>query len=238
MAYKAGVNIPEGMIVPEGAQPDVYEDGTYTYEKDGKKETFTLDNLPDSTWKFVEASKQKLLKKGYEPPTKDFSVTSLETGEILHEDIFAKDGYLIFITSADVNRASLKNSDILNDLYKYSLDKGISFMMLSGSSEQANQVYLQNAKAKYPVYSTDATVLKSMVRSNPGIMLLKDSVILKKWNINDAPSVDKLKKLLSMKPDEIIAGSGSFGKWTTVLLACAAFVLFVWFSIRSFRNKD
>jgi uncharacterized membrane protein YphA (DoxX/SURF4 family) len=238
MAYKAGANIPEGMTVPEGAQPDVYEDGTYIYEKDGKKESFTLDNLPDDTWKFVEASTPKLLKKGYVPPTKDFSITSLETGEILHDDIFAQDGYLIFITSADVNKASLKNSDVLNDLYKYSLDNNIRFIMLSGSSEQANRLYLQNAKAEYPVYSTDATVLKSMVRSNPGIMLLKDNVILRKWNIGDAPAVGELKSLTSMNPDEIIAGSGSFGKWTTVLLACSALVLFVLFSIRSFRNKN
>jgi hypothetical protein len=76
-----------------------------------------------------------------------------------------------------------------------------------------------------------------MVRSNPGIMLLKDNVILRKWNINDAPSVEKLKKLLSANSEEIIAGSDSFGKWATILLACAVFALFVLFSIKSFSIK-
>ncbi|MDR1594369.1 MAG: DoxX family protein, partial [Prevotellaceae bacterium] len=160
MAYRAGANIPEGMIIPEDAPADVYEPSTFIYEKDGKKEIFTLDNLPDTTWKHVDTPAPKLLKKGYDPPTKDFSITSLETRESIHEDIFAQGGYLIFITSADIGHAKLKNSDVLNQLYEYSTNNNVNFIMLSGSSEQANLAYLQNVKANYPVYATDATVLK------------------------------------------------------------------------------
>jgi hypothetical protein len=109
--------------------------------------------------------------------------------------------------------------------------------MLSGSSEQANLAYLQNVKANYPVYATDATVLKSMVRSNPGIMLLKDNTVLKKWNINDAPSVDEFKALLSENPDEIIAGVNRCSRLITVLLGCIVFVLFVCFSVKSFYSN-
>jgi uncharacterized membrane protein YphA (DoxX/SURF4 family) len=237
MAYKAGVNIPEGMIIPEGAPADVYEKSTFIYVKDGKQETFTLDNLPDDTWTFIEAPAPKLLKKGYVPPTMDFSITSLETGESIHENLFDRGGYLIFITSADIIHAKLKNSETLNELYNYSLNNDINFMMLSASSEQANQVYLQNANAKYPVYSTDATVLKSMVRSNPGIMLLKDNTVLKKWNINDAPSVDELKKLLSKNPENIIAENYSCSKWTTVFFIAIVFVLFIFFSVKVYSRK-
>jgi triosephosphate isomerase len=237
MAYKAGVNIPEGMIIPENAPADVYEESIFTYEKDGKRETFTLENLPDDTWKYVESSTPKLLKKGYVPPTKDFSISSIETGESIHEDVFAQGGYLVFITSPNIIDAKLKNSDVLNELYEYSANNNINFMMLSGSSKQANEAYLQNAKASYPVYSTDATVLKSMVRSNPGIMLLKNNIILKKWNINDAPSVDELKVLLSENPDDIIADVDSCSRWTAILFICIVFVLFVFFSIKSFYSK-
>jgi uncharacterized membrane protein YphA (DoxX/SURF4 family) len=240
MAYKVGTNIPDGMIIPDDAPIDVYEKSTFIYEKDGKQEVFTIDNYPEDTaiWKFVDAPPPKLLKKGYVPPTKDFSITSLETRETIHDNVFNQGGYLVFITSADVDNAKLKNSDVLNELYEYSANNNVNFMMLSGSSEQANQAYLQNAKAKYPVYSTDATVLKSMVRSNPGIMLLKDNTILKKWNINDAPSVDELKTLLSGNPEEIIAGSYACSKMITIVFACIALVLFVFFSRKSFcRGK-
>jgi uncharacterized membrane protein YphA (DoxX/SURF4 family) len=238
MAYKVGANIPDGMIIPEDAPPDVYEKSVFIYEKDGKQEIFTLENLPDGTWTFVDSPTPKLLKRGYVAPTQDFSITSLETGESLHDTVFAKGGYLIFINSADIVRAKLKNSDVLNELYDYAANNNINFMMLSGSSEQANQIYLQKTKAEYPVYATDATVLKSMVRSNPGIMLLKDNTVLKKWNINDVPSVDELKDLLLKKPEDIIAENYSCSQWTTVLLACFVFVLFVFFSIKSFMFKS
>jgi uncharacterized membrane protein YphA (DoxX/SURF4 family) len=237
MAYRAGANIPAGMIIPEGAPADVYETSTFIYEKDGKQEVFTLDNLPGDTWTYVDAPAPKLLKKGYVPPTQDFSITSLETGESMHENIFAQGGYLIFITSADIGHAKQNKADALNELYQYATNNDISFMMLSGSSEQANQVYLQNSGAQYPVYATDATVLKSMVRSNPGIMLLKDNIVLKKWNINDAPPVDELKELLTKNPEDIIAGHYSCSKWTTVLLACLVFVLFAFFSVKVYGRK-
>jgi uncharacterized membrane protein YphA (DoxX/SURF4 family) len=237
MEYKAGVNIPEGMIIPEDAPVDIYEESIFVYEKDGKRENFTLENLPDSTWKYVDSPAPKLLKKGYVPPAKDFSITSLTTRDFVHDDIFAQGGYLIFITSADVNKAKLKNSNTLNKLYEYSVDNNINFMLLSGSSEQANQVYLQNTEAKYPVYSTDPTVLKSMVRSNPGIILLKDNTILKKWNINDVPSVSELKDLLSKNPEDIIADNYKNSKRTNILFACIVLVLFIFFSIKSFYSK-
>ncbi|MDR2027143.1 MAG: DoxX family protein [Prevotellaceae bacterium] len=237
MEYKAGVNIPDGMIIPEGAPADIYEESVFIYEKDGKRESFTLENLPDSTWKFIDAPAPKLLKKGYVPPAKDFSITAPDTRNAVHEDIFARGGYLIFITSADVGSAKLDNSNALNGLYEYSVNNNISFMMLSGSSEQANQVYVQNTGAKYPVYSTDATVLKSMVRSNPGIMLLKNNTVLKKWNINDVPSTDELKGLLSENPEDIIAGSYSCSKRTNILFICIVAALFVFFSVKSFYRK-
>jgi uncharacterized membrane protein YphA (DoxX/SURF4 family) len=237
MAYRVGANIPEGMIIPEGAPADVYRESTFIYEKDGTQKTFTLDNLPDSTWRFVDAPAPKLLRKGYVPPTKDFSISSLETGESVHENVFAQGGLLIFITSADVADVQLNNSETLNKLYDYSTKNNIAFMMLSGSSVQANEVYLQKTSAKYPVYATDGTVLKSMVRSNPGIMLLKDNTVLKKWNINDAPSVDELKDVLSKNPEDIIAENYSCSKRTTVFFACLAFVLFVFFSVKVYRKK-
>jgi uncharacterized membrane protein YphA (DoxX/SURF4 family) len=235
MAYKTGVNIPDGMIIPEGAPADIYEDGIYIYEKDGKKESFTLENLPDDTWKFVEAPTPKLIKKGYVPPTQDFSITPLEGGESIQDEVFAKGGYLIFVTSADIGKAKSTKSNLLNDIYKYSSGNNINFMMLAHGSMEELKNFTQKNNAEYPVYSSDATVLKSMVRSNPGVMLLKDNVILKKWNANDIPSVDELKKLLAKDPKDVI--SDNYTNLTTGLLACIVLILFVLFSIKSLRGK-
>ena len=75
--YRIGANIKAGMEIPEGAKPSVFE-SRFILEKGGKRQEFTLDNYPDSTWTFVE-SRTILKEKGYEPPIHDFSMMSLDT---------------------------------------------------------------------------------------------------------------------------------------------------------------
>ena len=69
--------IPEGMAMPEGAKPSVYET-TFVLEKDGVRKEFTLENYPDSTWTFVD-TRTVLKEKGYEPPIHDFSLVEHHT---------------------------------------------------------------------------------------------------------------------------------------------------------------
>lgn len=235
MAYKVGVNIPEAMIMPEDAPQDVYEDGTFIYEKNGEKKTFTLDNLPDSTWTFVDAPTPKLLKKGYVPPAQGFTIA--QDNVDIHEEIFEVGGYLVFINADDMNKAKTHKAAMLNDLYDYSSENGVNFMMLSGSSETLDQAYAQKTGAEYPIYFTDATILKSMVRSNPGMMLLKDNTILKKWNYNDLPTVDEFKKVLNEDPGKIIDKhyrNMSIINYTLLFIVIALFIVL---SLKAIRNN-
>ena len=85
--YKIGVNIPEGMTIPEGAQEPVYET-TLIYQKDGVKKEFTVDNYPQGDdWEWVSTD-SKEIEKGYEPPIHDFSI-NLEDGD--YTDIILAD---------------------------------------------------------------------------------------------------------------------------------------------------
>ncbi|MDR0560779.1 MAG: DoxX family protein [Prevotellaceae bacterium] len=229
IAYKVGTNIPDAMTAPEGAQGDVYEEGTYIYEKNGEKKSFTLENLPDSTWTFVDAPAPKLLKKGYVPPASDFSISS--ELENIHSEIFAQGGYMIFLTSQNVNTMTTGKSNLLNSIYEFSKENKINFIMLSGSSPKDNENYVHKTGAAYPVYMTDPTVLKSMVRSNPGMMLLKDNTVLKKWNCNDFPSIDELKELLASDSEEIIKNHYKSGKQINNMLAGIVLLVFVIISI-------
>lgn len=90
--YHVGADIVKGMTIPEGEKPTVYET-LFIYSKDGKEQEFTIDNFPtDTTWTFVD-SKTRVKEKGYEPPIHDFSITSLETGEDLTDDILHSEQY-------------------------------------------------------------------------------------------------------------------------------------------------
>lgn len=101
--YKIGKNIPEGMTIPEGAKSSVYE-SIFTLEKDGKKEEFTLENYPDSTWKFVD-TRTVLKEKGYEPPIHDFSMVELNTGDDITDDVLTDMGYTFLLVAHRIEEA-------------------------------------------------------------------------------------------------------------------------------------
>ena len=93
--YKIGNNIREGMEIPEGAKPTIF-DTRFIMEKDGVKQTFTVDNYPDSTWTFVSAE-TVVVEKGYEPPIHDFVMESLETGEDITDEVLDDPGYTFLL---------------------------------------------------------------------------------------------------------------------------------------------
>jgi len=233
MAYKVGVNIPEAMKIPDGAPSDKFK-SAYIYAKDGKRKTFSIDNLPDSTWAFVDA-KNNLIKKGYVAPAQDFSIAEKQTH--IHNEIFSKGGYAVFFTSDNVSKAKTKKLNVVNDIYDYSKNNNINFIMLSGSSDAANQSFSQQTN-NYPIYFTDATVLKSMVRSNPGMMLLKDNTIIKKWNYNDLPTVDEFKKLLTESPEKLISNHYKCASKINYSLLIIVICLFAFFTWKSINKRD
>ena len=183
--YKIGVNIGKAMEVPEGAKPSVFEQH-FVLEKDGKRQEFTLDNYPDSTWTFVEA-RSVLVEKGYEPPIKDFNVQSLETGEDLTGSILADTNYVFLLVMYRVEEADDSNIDLINEIYDYSVEHGYAFYALTSSSADAIELWSDRTGGEYPFGIVDDIELKTIIRSNPGLLLLKEGTILNKWSDNDLP---------------------------------------------------
>ena len=173
------------MEVPEGAKPSVFEQ-RFVLEKDGKQQEFTLDNYPDSTWTFVEA-RSVLVEKGYEPPIQDFNVQSLETGEDLTGRILADTNYVFLLVMHRVEEADDSNIDLINEIYDYSVEHGYAFYALTSSSVEAIELWSDRTGGEYPFGIVDDIVLKTIIRSNPGLLLLKGGTILNKWSDNDIP---------------------------------------------------
>ncbi|MDR2919433.1 MAG: DoxX family protein [Tannerella sp.] len=214
MAYKVGSNIQEGRIVPEGA-PEAVFDNTFIYEKDGKKEQFKIENLPDSTWTFVDAE-SILISEGYIPPTSDFSITDTN-GDFVTDEILELPGYMVFIVSTDITDINRKEMAEINKLHEYSKAKDIHFMMLTSSAPDDIEAVLAGTGIDF--YFTDATVLKSMIRSNLGVMLLQGATILKKWSNHDIPATDELEAIIKEDTNAVISGHNNREKRTTILLS-------------------
>ena len=195
--YKIGKNISEGMTIPDGAKPSVYE-SIFVLEKNGEKKEFTLDNYPDSTWTFVD-TRTVLKEKGYEPPIHDFSIMDLDTGNDITEDVLTDMGYTFLLVAHRIEEADDSNIDLINEIYDYSVEHGYRFYCLTSSPEEQIELWKDKTGAEYPFCQMDDITLKTMVRSNPGLMLIKNGTILNKWSDEDIPDeyvlTDKLENL-------------------------------------------
>ena len=220
--YKIGNNIREGMEIPEGAKPTIF-DTRFIMEKDGVKQTFTVDNYPDSTWTFVSAE-TVVVGKGYEPPIHDFVMESLETGEDITDEVLDDPGYTFLLITHRTEEADEGNIDLINELYEYCLENGYKFYALSSSSAEAIELWRDRTGAEYPFCIMDDITLKTMVRSNPGLMLIKGGVILNKWPDSQLPDefdlTDKLEQLPLGQVKEVndLRTLGIVGLWYIVPL--------------------
>jgi hypothetical protein len=183
LPYKTGVRIADKMIIPDGVPADKYQT-TFIYEKAGVRKEFSISNYPanDSSWKFVE-QKSVLLKKGYTPPIHDFSIITLN-GDDITSKILTNSGYsLLMITKklAEAGRSKLADGF---ELGNYCSSKGIDFYILTSSGTEEVRSY-NNAPG---FCSVDETTLKTMVRSNPGYILIKNGIIEGKWSWANLPS--------------------------------------------------
>ena len=220
--YKVGTDIRRSMEIPEGAPVDEYET-TFTYEKDGVQQTFTLDNYPkdDPSWVFVDAH-STLVRKGYEPPIHDFSIvrfdvydlddvaaekyneTDLETTETTDDEgapvgedewfddmpdfditdhVLDNPGKTILVIMYDLEKADATQVAKLNDLYIQALADGAEFYALTGSATLQVKDFIARTAAAYPFCSTDPVTLKTIIRANPGIVVIEAGKITEKHNV-------------------------------------------------------
>jgi len=187
--YKIGTNIPEKMNIPENAEHDKYET-ILTYMKDGKQKEFTFPNYPDSTWTFVD-SKPRLIKKGYEPPIHDFFITDPEGNDIT-EGVLSNPSYGFLLIAYDLSKANDTNAEKINDIYDFSKLKGFDFYALTSSLTNDIHDWNENTGAEYPFCSVDEITLKTIIRSNPGLLLIKNGTVINMWPNTRLPDTEKL----------------------------------------------
>ena len=192
--YHIGMNIKKGMEIPAGAPQPEFET-TFILQKNGVKKEFTLDNYPDSSWQFVD-SKTVQTKEGYVPPIHDFSIQKADGDDITDSVLTAK-GYIFLLVSPHLEQADDSNFGDIDLLYEYCQERKIPFYCLTASTKKDIDHWADITGAEYPFCFTDETTLKTIIRSNPGLLLLKDGTIIRKWSHNDLPSSSSLNAPLS-----------------------------------------
>jgi hypothetical protein len=194
LPYKTGVRIADQMTIPEGAEHDQYLT-TFIYERNGEQKEFTLENYPanDTTWVFVD-QKTTLLKKGYEPPIQNFAIIT-SYGADLTNQILTYEGYTLLMIAKKLNEAdSLK---LLRgfETGKIAEETGINFLILTASTSDEVQRYTNGLQ----FCAVDETTLKTMLRANPGYMLIHNGKIEGKWSSNTLPKNEWFKNMETSK---------------------------------------
>ena len=184
--YYIGADIRQGMSVPEGKRLPVLET-LFIYEKDGQRQSFTIDNYPsDSTWTYVE-SKTIEKEPGYEPPIHDFSITLQEDGTDITDEVLDDENYTFLLVAPYLEKADDGGMDLQNEVYDYCVEHGYRFLCVTGSSEEAIATWQEDTGAEYPFARMEDSAMKSIVRSHPGLVLLQGGVVLNKWSVSNLP---------------------------------------------------
>ena len=129
-----------------------------------------------------------MVNEGYVPPITDFSITDCQTGEDLTDVVLADTNYTFLLIIYNIAKADDTNIDRINDIYDYCKDNGYGFYCLTASDEEMIGYWRDYLGADYRFCFTDETTLKTMIRSNPGLMLIKGGTIYAKWHHKQLPT--------------------------------------------------
>jgi uncharacterized membrane protein YphA (DoxX/SURF4 family) len=201
--YKAGTNIPQAMSIPEDAPKEIYENIFYYKNKtSGEIKEFNEQNYPwqdTLNWEY-SSMESKLVQKGYTPPIHDFSITTPE-GENVSDFFIYDKNYVFMLIAYNLEKSSKKPQERINKLAIWAKDKGYSFICLTATLPEEAAVFASETGAPYDFFNCDEITLKTIIRSNPGLMLIKDGTVIKHWHYNDIPTPEAFEQqFLAKKP--------------------------------------
>ncbi|MEJ6982132.1 BT_3928 family protein [Pedobacter sp. P351] len=201
LPYHKGANLPENMKIPAGAPLDEYE-VTYNLKnkKSGEtkemtdKEYLKTEIWKDANWEIKGTPATKLVKKGFEPKIKDLKIVDSQ-GTDYTAEIIENPYYNLVIVAENLSKT---NVNAIGDLNALAINCAENYntrsVLLTAASPETMEVFKKQNKLVMEVFNADGVPLKSMVRSNPGLLLLKDGVVINKWHFHALPSYQELEE--------------------------------------------
>lgn len=197
--YRVGTNVRERILLSDSLYQEAIRANTrYIYEKDGKRHSFAVDSLPDESWSYVEMIQDEQLL--ITPPQSLLILTP--EGEDKTEEILSDTTGVFLFLSPDWKRASQEKYEVINELYRYLQPKGIKMYSVSPTIADNAAEWFYRTGAEYPRLFIDATTIKTMIRSNPGLVILKNGVVVDKLSSRDFPDSPEIANFVSSRLEE------------------------------------
>jgi uncharacterized membrane protein YphA (DoxX/SURF4 family) len=201
LPYKVGANIPEAMKTPPGAIPDEYQvNYNLKNKKTGEskdvtdKEYLSSGIWKDNNWEVIGNPESKLIKKGFTPKIQDLIIKDAQ-GNDYTQDLLANPFNSLFIVAYDLSKTDTAAIIKINAL-AINLTRSFNtrtILLTSAASTEA-EAFAKRYHLISEIFYADGVPLKSMVRANPGVMLLKAGTVLNKWHYHTVPGYDDIVK--------------------------------------------
>jgi len=136
-------------------------------------------------------SRTEIVEKGVEPKILDFSIMTAE-GEDLTEDFLQSENFTFLVISKDLTTAVEQPQQRINQLAKNLQERGYRIVGLTASTPDIAVDFAQRNGNPFNYLFCDQIVLKTIIRSNPGLMLIKNGQVYGKWHYNDLPELQVL----------------------------------------------
>ncbi len=222
--YKMGTNINLAMNNNLEGAPQPEFETIIVYEKDGEQKEFTTDNLPDSTWTWVETiSEQK--EMGYEAPIHNFNLTTADKQDVT-DIVLSDERFTLMFVAYDLDKIKKDAVEKLRTIMDIATAKNYQvFIVTASNPEDVNQFERKNSMMG-TFYFADPITLKTIVRSNPGLVFMHKGQVLKKWHHNDFPTEDQL--------TEYDLYNASLKQQNNITWQLIGTFMFLWFLISAF----
>ncbi len=196
--WKIGNNIAEQVVsTPEKSEIKL----AYKNNQTGDEELFTAENLPwedsirMSNLTFVEQRKT-IIQPFKEAPIHDFIISDVD-GEDYTADVVACENFIFMVVAYDITTTNIEAFAKLNQFSQDLQKDSIQMVLLTGSSPNYINEFNKKVSLKFPIYTADPVALKTIIRSNPGILLLKDGFVIDKWAFRKMISYDGFKQKIA-----------------------------------------
>ena len=199
--YAVGEDIQRNMASADelGLDPPVYDKEVRFFNPESDADTVVLQSAymagklwqdeafkaayPEADW---DGAREFKVSDGYEPLIFDLDATDSEGNSKLSD--LLDEGYTLLHISKDLESSQAHGQERINALFAAASAQGWRTAALTPSTAEDALAFRSEHGADYPFYSTDPTELKIIVRSNPGMVLIKDGVVVEKWAWRDFPA--------------------------------------------------
>jgi len=179
--YKIGANIMEGMTVPDDA-PKPIQEFAWKFNVNGEEEVHVTNGAyPEVDGEFIGVETE-VVQEGYEPPIHDFSIEK-DGGD--YTESMLKEERLVMVIAYDLAKSELDAFKEVKTATDKALKIGYKVIGMSASGDEESSAVIKEYDLNFDFYFTDMTTLKTIVRSNPAILVLEKGTILQKKHYND-----------------------------------------------------